>query len=120
MNQIFALFLTLMIVILISLLFERFDRKYDLRLKYFSVVAKNKFLYYMVLIFWGALLFCFIIFTDPMNHYEQFLFTIAYFSVFLCFYHHVRDWKMAHSIYIEHAKLLMKAKEKYRKKKKKR
>lgn len=117
MNQIFALFLTLMIVILIFLLFERFDRKYDLRLKYFSVVAKNKFLYYAIFTLWGVILLFLILFTYPMHHYGKFLFVIVYFSLFLCFYYHVRDWKMAHSIYIEHAKLLIKAKEKDRKKK---
>ncbi len=119
MNLVVTLFLVFIITMMISFLFEQLDRKYDLRLKYFSVVAKNKFLYYAIFTLWGVILLFLILFTYPTHHYGKFLFVIVYFSLFLCFYHHMKDWKMAHSIYIEHAKLLIKAKEKERKKRKK-
>ena len=54
-----------------------------------------------------------------MDSYYVLACAVLYYSVFLSLYENVRNWKTAYNVYIKNVGLLIKAKERDRKKKKK-
>ena len=116
LNYILALVIIFIISILIFILFEILDYKFDVKIKYFSLVAKNKLIYYIVLIIWVIILFGLLIISEYVNNNFYFIIPVIYFSIFICLYHRVRSWKMAYNVYIKNVNLLLKAKEKKKRK----
>lgn len=119
LDHIFALVIMFMIVIVTFILFEILDYRFNIKIKYFSLVAKNKLLYYIVMIIWVIILFGLLIISYHINNYYCFIMLVICFSIFTCLYHHVRNWDMAYTVYIKNVNLLIKAKEKDKKRKKK-
>ena len=56
MNKLVLLILMFIITFLSTEIFMILDYRYDIRIKYFSFVAKNKILFYIFLILWIAIL----------------------------------------------------------------
>ena len=91
------------------------DYKYNIRIKYFSFVAKNRLLFSIVFIIWlvifiGIVIIC--------NNYYKFSILILYSTIFMNLYHRIRNWKLAYDVYIKNIDLLKKAKERSKKRKK--
>ena len=120
LSHILALVIMFIIIIMVTfILFEKLDYKFNIKIKYFSLVAKNKLVYYIVLIIWLFVLLGLLIMSYTINNYYIFIILILYFCIFTYLYHHIRNWKMAHNVYIKNVNLLIKAKEKDKKKRKK-
>ena len=115
--KILAFVIMVMTIVITFILFERLDYKFDIKIKYFSFVAKNKFIYYATLFIWVILLFCLVIKNYTANNYYIWGTTFLFFSIFISLYHPVRNWRMAYNVYIKNVNLLIKAKEKKRKEK---
>ena len=115
MNKLVLLILMFIITFLSTEIFMILDYKYDIRIKYFSFVAKNKILFYIFLILWIVILVPIIL---VCNNYYIFLILVLYLTLFLNFYHRVRNWRFAYKVYIENIDLLKKSKEKIKNRKK--
>ncbi len=115
MNKLVLLILMFIITFLSTEIFMILDYKYDIRIKYFSFVAKNKILFYIFLILWIIILVPIIL---VCNNYYIFLILVLYLTLFLNFYHRIRSWRSAYKVYIENIDLLKKSKEKIKNKKK--
>ena len=100
------------------ILFEILDFWFDIKIKYFSLVAKNKLLFYIVYITYPIILFVLVIIKYPFSNYFNFVLTIIYFSIFLSLYHHVTNFQKAHNVYIKNVDKLLKVKQKDRNKRK--
>ncbi len=101
------------------LLFTVMDNRFDIKIKYFSLVAVNRVIFYAVFIIWTVILFGFAVISVTMDSYYVLACAVLYYSVFLSLYENVRNWKTAYNVYIKNVGLLIKAKERDRKKKKK-
>lgn len=112
MNPILAFLIISTTTIATFVLFERLDYKFNIKIKYFSFVAKNKFIYYVTLLIWVILLFYLVIKNYTISNYYNFGILFFFFSIFISLYHHVRSWKTAYTVYIKNVDLLIKAKEK--------
>lgn len=117
LNYILELVILFILTLVFFLLFEFLDYRFDIRIKYFSLVAKNKFIYTIVLIIWTIILFVLLI---RCHNYYDFIIIIFLFSIFTSLYQKNINWKMAYDVYIKNVQLLINAKEKDRKKRKKR
>lgn len=115
MNKLVLLILMFIINFLSTIIFMILDYRYDIRIKYFSFVAKNKILFYIFLILWIVILVPIIL---VCNNYYIFLILVLYLTLFLNFYHRIRSWRAAYKVYIENIDLLKKSKEKIKNKKK--
>ena len=111
---VFALMLVLMIATFF--LFERLDRQFDIKIRYFSFVCKKKWLYYIIFLMWLLLFTALLIISHLMNHGVYRVIIVLCFCIFINLYHHVRNWQMAYNVYIKHIDLLRKAKEREKKK----
>lgn len=112
LNYILAVIFMFIIVIVIFFIFEILDYKFNIKIKYFSLIAKNKLLYYIVFAIWVIILFVLLITSYSMNTYYNFLIPVLYYSIFISLYDQVRSWKTAYDVYIKNVNLLIKAKEK--------
>lgn len=119
LSHILALVIMFIIIMVTFILFEKLDYKFNIKIKYFSLVAKNKLVYYIVLIIWLFVLLGLLIMSYTINNYYIFIILILYFCIFTYLYHHIRNWEMAHNVYIKNVDLLIKAKEKDKEKRKK-
>ena len=117
MNTILALIVFLIIEILIIWILLILEDKLDLRMKYFSVVAKNKYLFYIVFVIWGVILLALLIM--GYNDISYFIIAILCLNIYIMLYNGVRNWKFAYDVYIENVDLLIKSKERHKKKIKK-
>ena len=120
LNYIITLLIMIIILLFTFILFEKLDYKFDIKIKYFSKVAINRFIYYIVFIVWATILFCMLLMNYIINNYLTFILAVLCFSLFLCLYGNIRNWKMANIVYIKNVNLLLKAKEKRKRKNKKR
>lgn len=117
MNTILALIVFLIIEILIIWILLILEDKLDLRMKYFSVVAKNKYLFYIVFVIWGIILLALLIM--GYNDISYFIIAILCLNIYIMLYNGVRNWNFAYDVYIENVDLLIKSKERHKKKIKK-
>lgn len=117
MNTILALIVFLIIEILIIWILPILEDKLDLRMKYFSVVAKNKYLFYIVWVIWVPILLALII--KGYNDICYFIIGILCINIYNMLYNKVRDWKFAYNVYIKNVDLLIKSKERHKRKIKK-
>lgn len=116
MDKIIYFFIIIVQLILASIIFEKLDYSYNIRIKYFSFVAKKRSIFYIFLIIW---IIIFILILTICNNYYIFLLLILYFDLFMSLYHGIRSWKFAYDVYIKNIDLLLKAKEKDKRKRKK-
>lgn len=116
MDKIIYLFIIIVQLILVSIIFEKLDYKYNIRIKYFSFVAKKRTIFYIFLIIW---IIIFVLILTNCNNYYIFLILILYFDLFMILYHRIRSWKFAYNVYIKNIDLLLKAKERDKRKRKK-
>lgn len=117
MDKIIYFFILIVQSILVSIIFEELDYRYNIRIKYFSFVAKKRSTFYIFLIIWIIIL---ILILTICNNYYIFLIIIIYFDLFTSLYHKIRSWKFAYDVYIKNIDLLLKAKEKDKMKRKNR
>ncbi len=113
MSKIILFVIMLITSLLSTVIFQVLDDRYSIRIKYFSFAAKSRLRFFIALIIWAAVLLGIIIVIDD---YVGFAFLILYFTVFLSIYHKIRSWKYAYDVYIKNVDLLIKAKEKYKRK----
>lgn len=111
----FSLIIILIITIIVSLLFVILDYKFDIKIKYFSLIAKNKILYYLILFIWTAILFLLLIMNYPIDNYYNFIILIICFALFINLYSHTNTWNKAYNIYIKNVDLLIETKNKTKK-----
>ena len=110
------LFVIMIIIEFLSFtIFMKLDYKYDIKIKYFSFVSKNRILFSIFLIIWFAILLVIII---NCNNYYTFSILILYSTLFMNLYHGVRNWKFAYKVYIKNVDLLIKSKERIKNRKK--
>ncbi len=119
LNQVFTFILMLILVIAAFFLFEILDQQFDIKIRYFSFVAKKRWLFYVAFSMWLILSAVLFIIIDRWNNSLHFILLILYYCIFVSLYHNVRNWQMAYNVYIKHIDLLRKAKEREKKKRKK-
>ena len=102
-NQLITFAIVFITSFLSTIIFIKIDDKYNIRLKYFLYVAKNRVLFSIFLILWFIVL---IIIVIKCSNYFVFALLILYFTIFTNLYHKVRNWKTARKIYIENIDLL--------------
>lgn len=103
-------FLTLavmtIITVIISVLFIVLDNKFNIKIKYFSLIAKNKTLYYLILITWLIVLLILLIMSYPIDNSFNFIILIVYFAIFINLYNRAVNWTQVYNIYIKNVSLL--------------
>lgn len=118
MDKIIYFFIIIVQSILASIIFKELDYRYNIRIKYFSFVAKKRSIFYIFFIIWIIIFILILILTICNNYYFWIL--ILYFDLFMSLYHGIRSWKFAYNVYIKNIDLLLKAKEKDKRKRKNR
>lgn len=109
MNKLIIFLIIITISFLSTIIFMIIDYRYNVRIKYFSFVAKSKLIFYIVLIIWIITLVSII---SICNNYYICLILILYFNLFMNLYHGVKNWKFAYNVYVKNIDLLLKAIEK--------
>lgn len=115
MNKIILFVIMITISFLSTIIFMTLDYRYNIRIKYFSFVAKNRLLFSIVIIMWLAILIGIV---TNCNNYFTFSILILYYTTFVNLYHRISNWKFAYDVYIKNVDLLLKAKEKEKNKRK--
>lgn len=103
--------------ILLSILFNYLFDKYSIKKQYYSIVAKNKYFYYLVKFILSVVLVVLGITSFIVNELYLYIIFIIYCCLYLSLYgrHPIDDWKKVKEIYIDNKHLEIKKNMKKRK-----
>jgi len=106
MGKILLIILVVLFIIgfiLLSILFNYLFGKYNIRERYYSIVARNKYVYYLIEIVLSVLLVALGITAYIVNVLYLYIIFIICICLYLSLYEHhtIGDWKKVKEIYID-------------------